>query len=238
MITRPGMWASTGQAFDWMARGLLGDLCFLDEREADQAAVERVLRSYGKLGVAGPFIAMFGEERNCVDEVASVFAEQFHRLGYLQVERVLDADEWHDLNAGLQRRFDGREVRRGEVEACYGSPSLVIGRRVLCYAGSSNGPGWLFFDCFEDHGPGEYVAGAGRYEWRRNEDPLVRAVRRPAPDFEAGLVLTLYGKVMRWGPGWWLDQPDGLSDEQQAIAAQLSAVEASDPSQSLGQQSR
>jgi hypothetical protein len=55
----------------------------------------------------------------------------------------------------------------------------------------------VFFDCFEDQGPGEYVPGAGRYEWRRNEDPLVRAVRRPAPDFEAGLVLTLYGKVQK-----------------------------------------
>jgi hypothetical protein len=67
-----------------MARGLLADLCFLDEREADQDAVEMVLRAYGKLGVAGPFIAMFGEDRSCVAEVASVFAEQFHRLGYLQ----------------------------------------------------------------------------------------------------------------------------------------------------------
>lgn len=165
-------------------------------------------------------------------EVASVLAEQFHRLGYLQVARLLDADEWERLNAGLLQRFDGQDVRRSEVEACYGSPSLFIERCVLCYAGV-DGPGWVFFDCFEDHGPGEYVPGAGRYEWRRNEDPLVRAVRRPVPDFEAGLVLTLYGKVMRWGPGWWLDQPDGLSDEQQAIAAQLRAVAASDPSQSM-----
>ncbi|GIF62834.1 hypothetical protein Ais01nite_08690 [Asanoa ishikariensis] len=226
------MWASRGQAFDAMARGLLADLCFLDEREADQDAVELVLRSYGKLGVAGPFIAMFGKDRSCVAEVASVFAEQFHRLGYLQVARLLDADEWDQLNADLLRRFDGKDVRRSEVEACYGSPSLVIEKRVLCYA-RADGPGWLFFDCFEDHGTGEYVPGAGRYEWRWTEDPLVRAVRRPAPDFEAGLVLTLYGKVMRWGPGWWLDQPDGLSDEQQAVAAQLRAVEASDPSQSL-----
>ncbi|MEV0715429.1 hypothetical protein [Asanoa sp. NPDC050611] len=232
MVTRPGMWASSGQAVDWMARGLLADLCFLDERDADQAAVETMLSSYGKLGVAGPFIAMFGKDRSCVAEVASVFAEQFHRLGYLQVERLLDADEWDHLNAGLLQRFDGQDVRRSEVEACYGPPSVVIEKRVLCYA-RANRPGWLFFDCFEDQGSGEYVPGAGRYEWRRNEDLLVRAVRRPAPDFEAGLVLTLYGKVMRWGPGWWLDQADGLSDEQQAIAAQLRAVRASDPSQSL-----
>lgn len=229
------MWTSSGQAFDVMARGLLADLCFLDEREPDQDAVHAVLRSYGKLGVAGPFIAMFGKDRTCVAEVASVFAEQFHRLGYLQLTRLLDANEWDHLNAGLLRRFDGQDVRRSEVEASYGPPSLIIDKRVLCYA-PADMPGWLFFDCFEDHGPGEYVPGAGRYEWRRNDDLLVRAVRRPAPDFEAGLILTLYGKVMRWGPGWWLDHPEGLSDDQQAIAAQLRAVEASDPSQSLRKQ--
>ena len=78
-----------------------------------------------------------------------------------------------------------------------------------------------------------YVPGAGRYEYRRDDDPLVRAVRRPASDFESGLILTLYGKVLRWGPGWWLNHPEGLSDEQQAIAAQLRGIEASDPSQAL-----
>lgn len=61
----------------------------------------------------------------------------------------------------------------------------------------------------------------------------MRAVRRPAVDFESGLTLTLYGTVLRWGPGWWLDHPDGLSNEQQAIAAQLRAVESDDPSQAL-----
>jgi hypothetical protein len=232
MMTRPGMWATDVQAYDVLARGLLADLCFLDEREPDHDAVQAVFRWYGKLGVAGPFIAMFGKDRNCVAEVASVFAEQFHRLGYLQLERLLAAGEWNHLTGSVRRRFDGQDVRRSEVEASYGPPSLIVEKRVLCYAPADTS-GRLFFDCFEDHGPGEYVPGAGRYEWRRNDDPLVRAVRCPAPDFAAGLILTLYGKVMRWGPGWWLDQPEGLPDDQQAIAAQLRAVASGDPSQSL-----
>ncbi|MEW2378667.1 hypothetical protein AB0883_21565 [Micromonospora sp. NPDC047812] len=235
LVTRPGMWATTGHAFDMLARGLLEDLCFLDEREPDQDAVHAVLNSYGKLGVAGPFIAMFGKDRSCVAEVASVFAEQFHRLGYLQLGRLLDADGWNHLTGGLRQRFDGQDVPRSEVEASYGPPSLIVDKRVLCYA-PADASGWLFFDCFQDHGPGEYVPGAGRYEWRSNDDPLVRTVRRPAADFEAGLILTLYGKVMRWGPGWWLNQTETLPDDEQAIAAQLRAVEASDPSQSLGAQ--
>jgi hypothetical protein len=55
-------------------------------------------------------------------------------------------------------------------------------------------------------------------------------------------VLTLFGKVLRGGPGWWLEHPEGLSETKQAIAAQLRGIESRDPSQSLrprrGDQSR
>ncbi|MBO3749868.1 hypothetical protein J5X84_27625 [Streptosporangiaceae bacterium NEAU-GS5] len=81
-------------------------------------------------------------------------------------------------------------------------PSLIVGHRVLCYA-ASGGLGWVFVDCFTLPGA-RYVPGAGRLEREADDDPLVRAVRRPAADFESGLVLTLYGKVLRWGPGWWV----------------------------------
>jgi hypothetical protein len=64
-----------------------------------------------------------------------------------------------------------------------------------------------------------------RYDGERDEDPLVRSVRRRAQGFESGLILTLYGKVLRWGPGWWLQQPSGPSDEQQAIPAQLRGID-------------
>jgi hypothetical protein len=101
MVTRPGMWAFDGKAFDGQARGLITDLCFLDEREQDQDDVLAILHGYGKSGVAGPFIAMFGKDRNCVAEVASVFAEQFHRLGYLRTERLLDAGDWSVPALGL-----------------------------------------------------------------------------------------------------------------------------------------
>ena len=231
MVTRPGMWATDGRAFDVLARGLIADLCFLDEREQDSDDVHAVLHGYGKLGVAGPFIALFGKDRNCVAEVASVFAEQFHRLGYLPAERLLGAGEWERLTTGIRERFDGHDVRRSEVEADFGSPSLIVEKRVLCYA-PADMSGWVFVDCFAEHHD-EYVPGAGRYEWRRDDDPLVRVVRRPAGGFESGLTLTLYGKVLRWGPGWWLDNPEGLSDEQQAIAAQLRIAESGDPSQAL-----
>jgi hypothetical protein len=229
MVTRPTMYARDGAAFDAMARTLLADLCFLDEREQDLAAVEAALRGYGKLGVAGPFAAVFGTRRNCVAEVASIFAEQFHRLGYLQVQRQMDHAEWQHVIGRLRHRFDGRDVRRSEVETEFGQPSLLIDKRVLCYA-PSDPSGWIFIDCFTEYQQ-RYEPGTGSYRRQRDEDPLVRAVRQPAPDFESGLILTLYGKLLRWGAGWWLDHPEGLTATQAAIAAQLRDVEAADPSQ-------
>lgn len=136
------MWATDGRAFDVLARGLIADLCFLDERKQELDDVHTVLHSYGKLGVAGPFIALFGNDRSCVAEVASVFAEQFHRLGYVPVERLLDTGEWDLLTAGIQDQSDGRDLRRSEVEASFGPPSLVVDNRVLCYA-PADMHGWV-----------------------------------------------------------------------------------------------
>lgn len=231
MLTRPGMWTSHPQSYDAMARSLLDDLCFLDERDRDLAEIQAVLGGYGKVGVAGPFIALFGKDCGCVDEVASVFAEQFHRLGYLQLERQHDPEAWRRLTAGLRDRFDSQDVRRSTVEATFGPPSLVVGHRVLCYA-PADGSGWVFFDCFTEYHQ-EYRPETGSYAQRRDSDPLVRAIRHPAADFESGLILTRYGKVLRWGPGWWMEHPDGLPPGHQAIASQLRDIEARDPSQAL-----
>ncbi|MER7450293.1 hypothetical protein ABTW96_08390 [Nocardia beijingensis] len=44
--------------------------------------------------------------------------------------------------------------------------------------------------------------------------------------------MTLYGRVLRWGPGWWIHHPsETQTDEQAAIAAQLQQIESADPSQ-------
>ncbi|GIH07855.1 hypothetical protein Rhe02_59220 [Rhizocola hellebori] len=225
------MYAADGRAYDVQARTLLADLCFLDEREADQDSVDQVIDGYGKFGVVGPFTALFGSEGRYVEEVASVFAEQFHRLGYLAVDRTLSKDAWSELMAGVRERFNEHDVRRSEVDAMYGTPSLIVGQRVLCYA-PDDGSAWVFFDCFAE-AVRRYEPATGAYTFEPDHDPLVRCVRTPAKTFDAGLILTVYGKVLRWGPGWWLRHAERLSPEQKAVAAQLREVEAEDPSTAL-----
>lgn len=213
-----------------LASQLLMDLCFLDDRDADAETERSRLRSYGKRGVPGPFEAMFAS-RQCQEEVASVYAEVFHRLGYLSVGNLVGGDRWHEMTAGLREQFEDRDMTQGEAVNLLGEPSLAVGRRVLCYAPADPAAGWLFVDCHAEPAR-RYEVGRGCYTADRESEPLVRSVRRPGQGFESRLILTLYGKTQRWGPGWWTDhpsqnQPAGTA----AIAAQLRAIRAADPSE-------
>ena len=215
---------------DQVGHTQLADLCFLDDRDDEFEAVRAELSRYGQSGVNGPFAAIFGRDRRYTSEVASVYAEQFHRLGYLQVSRLIDDPEWQELVAGLRDWVGTRDVRRNQVEEKLGAPSLVVAGRVLCYA-PADMSGWAFVDCW-DEAPRRYVPGRGRFEPIVDDDELVRDIRIPAETFEAGLILTLYGRVLRWGPGWWIHHPsDDQSEQSRAIAAQLRQIEDADPSQ-------
>lgn len=228
-FARPEMYARSGPEMELVAGGRLRDLCYLDERDVDYEQVEEVVRGFGKLGVHGPFAAIFGAERRCTAEVASVYAEFYHRLGYLVLERLLGPAEWTPLTR-LREWVGDRDVRRSEVEDAFGEPSLRVGKRVLCYAPADGGR-WVFFDCWDEPSP-RYVPGEGRFDGGLETDPLVRDVRTPAADFEDGLILTLYGKVLRWGPGWWIHHPsETASEEEQVIADQLRQIDSADPSQ-------
>jgi hypothetical protein len=229
-MARTGMYATTGHEMQLLASGLLDDLCFLDDRDADSALARQRVYSYGKLGVAGPFEALFGRPR-CQAEVAGVYAEIFHRLGYLTVDHTIGQPRWDELTGGLRAQFEDRDVRRSEAQTLLGAPSLIVDRgTVLCYAADDPAAGWLFVDS-----PAEYVRryepGHG-YTADLDADPLVRSLRLSSQPFENGLILTLYGKVLRWGPGWWIDHPSpGQTAEQQAIASQLRQIRDADPSQ-------
>ncbi|MEU1205118.1 hypothetical protein [Nocardia sp. NPDC005825] len=158
-----------------------------------------------------------------------MYAELYHQLGYLQVERRLDTDEWLPLTR-VREWADDRDFRRSEVEAAFGTPSLRVGTRVSCYAPADDGP-WVFFDTWDEPTP-RYSPGKGRFDSECDPDPLVRSIRVPASDFESGLVLTLYGRVLRWGPGWWIHHAsDAHTEETAAIADQLRRIENADPSE-------
>jgi hypothetical protein len=237
MVRRPDMWAGDGRSAQTLIQGAIGDLCFIDEREAEYSAKCDVLYRYGKLGVAGAFRAVFGETCNYTAEVASVFTEIACSLSYLEPARRLSAVEWQSLIASIHDKFEEVDVRRSVVLEQIGEPSFDVGTRVLCYAGPSNGD-WVAFDCWEETAS-KYIVEDGYLKHgffaQREEDPLLRCVRIPADSFNESLVMTIYGKVLRWGPGWWLDTEPACDTEiPDGIREQLQDIDKGDPSQSLG----
>jgi hypothetical protein len=231
MLARTGMYASTGAEMQLGADNLLEDLCFLDDRDAEYGRVRaELLRRYGQLGVGGPFTAMFGLA-HCQAEVAAVYAEVFARLGYLAVKGTLSPARWGELTASLPTLFDEQDLRLSEAQPELGPASLVVDGRILCYASSRPADGWVFVDGHPVTTP-VYQPGEGRFGSTSDDDPLVRSVRRSTGSFEDGLILTLYGRVLRWGPGWWIDHPSPTSSrESRAIATQLRQARDADPSQ-------
>jgi hypothetical protein len=239
IVRRPDAWADDGRSAQTLIHGMIGDLCFIDEREAEYSAECQVLYRYGKLGVAGAFKAVFGETCNYSAEVVSVFAEIACSLGYLEPARRLSVIEWQSLSGSIHDQYEEVDLRRSTVLEQFGEPSFDVGNRVLCYAGPANRD-WVAFDCWEEttrrymiedgnHQPGFLPQGEGE------DNPLLRCVRIPADSFNESLIMTIYGKVLRWGPGWWIDtEPSRNTETPDGIRERLQAISNSDPSQSLG----
>jgi len=235
IVTRPGMYAAAGREMEFACRDALGDLAFIDERDTEHEAARERLHFYGKRGVVGAFDAVFGTASNHVAEVASVFAEIFHSFDYLEIGPKRDQSEWEEMCSGLVGAHAMTDTRRSAVLERYGKPTLVVDTRVLCYVSDALPARWIFFDCWEPRGE-VYQEGKGGILSQPHADPLLRDIRVPSTRFDSSLVLTLWGKLQRWGPTWRFDHPE--ADDENGyppdVREALRAIQASDPSQSLG----
>jgi hypothetical protein len=234
LVATPSMFGRSAEGVENLALGLLGDLCFIDEREADSDATRHLHMTYGPTGVSGRFGQIFapdalgGRTRSygrLTNEVASVFAREFHRLGYIELPRLLTDAEWTAIREGLCDYVEG-DYRRSAVIARHGIPSLTVGNDVLCYAAGSSPRDWIYFDCDEPLPAAGYPPSLGIQErrgWPR--DPLLRDIRVPARSFADSLILTTWGKVARWGPDW-IDNPEHQAGDHNASApTQLHFIE-------------
>ena len=215
------MSAGTGFTAEMLLSAMLEDLCYLDEREDEYHAVRDELNDrYGQRGISGRFKAIFDRDR-CQAEVTAVYGEVFSRLGYVKLERTLDSGRWNGMVENLVTLFDDHDMRLSGAEAKLGKPSAIVGDRILCYASSHPTDGWIFVEG-HDVATRSYDIEAGRYKTIFDDDPIVRSVRLSAQEFDKGLCLTPYGKMLRWGEAWWIDHPNSeWPAETLAIATQL-----------------
>lgn len=195
MLQRPGMYATHDQDFEVMCQMRLGDLRFLDglpELTRNDLGLSSKCRS---CGISGPFREVFGKETRCYNEVASVYAEIFHRYGYLAIDRLVSDNEWTALLSEADSAYTEGDTRLSEIVDAFGPPSFRIGRWLLCYA-PEEGTGWVFFD-ESDYMPDVYDPESGRFTSGYPENPLLRSIRLPGADFEQSLRLSPRGEALR-----------------------------------------
>lgn len=231
IVRRPSGFTRCGQDTQTILMELLGCLLYQDGLEPPSPSYGK----YGQLGIAGAFDKTFSPGRY-QSEVASILAETIHIAGYLPLPHTLTLtpEAMTQLAATAHEQLEGVDLRRSDVEAIIGPPSLVIGDdRVACYAPADRRPGWIYLDYVTER-ISSYEPGKGRmrHEILHEQDPLVRSIRLPAPTWEDGLVLSLYGKDLRWGTGWWIHHPSPKANPTtDAIATQLRIIQHQDPSQ-------
>lgn len=137
---RPGMYGGTAFGVELLLDSLLTDLCFIDEQESalpseiERLKARRLFNSCGVRGAMTDRLSRLQANRQASssleDEVASVYAEIGDRLGYLTLERRLDADDWLRLRRCPRRRgleFPKEAIRVADILETFGAPSFTKG---------------------------------------------------------------------------------------------------------------
>lgn len=202
-VRRPGVWTASPEALIELLRGLLADLCFIEERPdgtldaeiahlADRGAWFPANHPYGAL-IAWenllPHLPAYDAE------IASGFAEIARRLGFLDVDVAVEADAFAGAVAWATERA-GSDVTAAELAAACGPPSLVIAERTWGWTtAAADGPWWF----------ADFVDAKRRAvrDLRLPADTLAEAIRL----LPAGLAITHLGHLPEPPPAARTDRP-------------------------------
>lgn len=174
-LKRPIMFGgNTDGAVVWFDL-LLRDLCWIDVRKHDWDVFQETdLR--GNRGVLGQFEYQQFQIPVYIAEVASVYAQVAHKLGYFQPERVPNSTEGKDLHSLLSADFFERDWTQTEIYDRLGPPSsehYSSETTVACYA-PEPAADWIFFDFSRRLSDSS--------DWF--ETPILRDIRRKENRFE------------------------------------------------------
>lgn len=187
-VRRPLMYGGADACVQIVLWNLVDALCFIDERDAEAAAIRDNLARRGLFCSTGIVGAFRGRIRNVDDfssEVASVWAELADRFGYLKLARRLEAGEWRRLRAGLRCLCQTTDLTARDVRERFGEPSLVS-LSVYSYAPREPGAQWVHFDFFDPGGT-----------YGRRAEYRLRDARLPASTLSRSLVFTPFGARFR-----------------------------------------
>lgn len=182
-------------------RLLLDHLLFVERREEAWAEERRLWEARGAwtaTGVAGAFRSLLPSDQG--GGVASVYAEFAHRAGWLEVDRVLDAEAYASMR-GRTAEWVGQDRGWADVVAEFGPPSVLFGGtnplygKTLGYLTARIEDPMVFFHLWNGTVP-EAVSS-----WPPDHDePLLLAVRCGMERFADTFTFTPHGQRLRPAP--------------------------------------
>lgn len=202
MLVRPAMFGR-GQGLEILFKQVIGDLCWIDEREQEFTAARNdlqqreVSRSTGVTGELRACLEPYlGRGLPIEDGLSLIFGELAYRLGYVHLERVLTKAEW----AGLRDWFDHEllidDLRQSDVIRRFGEPSVRVGSGYWthCYASEDTSEGWLCFEYATECRRWRDESGS-HTEVLYGDDPILQSRRRTTGLFYEAMEPTPYGRM-------------------------------------------
>jgi len=179
ILARPGMYAPDASSMFATMAPLVADLVDLYDLKGDDAAYQPVARErFDEYGVPGIERWFARPASRCAPEVASLYGEVASRIGLLEIADRVSPEDWDAIGFGNGELFRSRDWCLSEITSRLPSPSLVVGKRVWCYAQHDPSAGWVYLD----------------FEREPTGDPLLRDVRLPTAKAVDGLVFTPSGR--------------------------------------------
>ncbi|MES4902821.1 MULTISPECIES: hypothetical protein [unclassified Streptomyces] len=196
-LRRPGMMGG-----ELGLRLLLDHLLFVERREEAWAEERRAMEERGAwtaTGVVGAFRSLLPGDHG--HETASVYAEFARRAGWLEADRVLDAEAYASMR-GRIAEWVRQDRGWADVVAAFGPPSVLFGStnplygKTLGYLTARAEDPMVFFHLWNGTAPEAASSWPPDYD-----EPLLLAVRCGMERFADTFTFTPHGQALRPPPG-------------------------------------
>ncbi len=180
------------------AQHILSHVAFIEKRENEFNAHMDALRDRGAFtatGVSGAF-SKHTRLLATYNEVGSVYAEIAFKMGYLNVDRILDRSAFETLSSGLRSVCRSRDFNTEDVSKEFGTPSWTSGTNpffpwVYLYLCNELDHGMIAFDfwnvvCYDE--------GAEKAFGEFGDLPALRNVRIRGANFAREFTFTPVGR--------------------------------------------
>lgn len=104
--------------------------------------------SYSSLGVVGKLGNVL-LRRYIADEACSLYLESLHKLDFVDVETEYSTEEIDQIVLRSKELKANQFYSEEALLVTLGIPSLILDRRVYCYAPKNKGDHWFFVDFFD-----------------------------------------------------------------------------------------